>query len=63
MKDTLAYLLSLKRMTFQDTLTFVRVMDEFQKISSGTSGIPTLKLEDLRKSGQFNKSAKDSAIK
>jgi len=63
MKDTLAYLLSLKRMTFQDTLIFVRVMDEFQKISSGTSGIPTLKLEDLRKSVQFDKSAKDSAIK
>ena len=63
MKDTLAYLLSLKRMTFQDTLTFVRIMDEFQKISSGTSGIPTLRLEDLRKSGQIGKPAIDSTIK
>ena len=52
MKDTLAYLLSLKQMTFQDTLTFLRVMDEFQKISSGTSRIPALKLEDLRRSKQ-----------
>jgi hypothetical protein len=49
MKDSLAYLMSLQHMTFQDTLLFVRVMDEFQKISSGTSGIPPLKLEDLRK--------------
>jgi len=63
MKDTLAYLLSIKRMTFQDTLTFVRIMDEFQKISSGTSGIPALKLEDLRKSGQIGKPAIDSTIK
>jgi len=63
MKDTLAYLLSLKRMTFRDTLTFVRVMDEFQKISSGSSGIPTLRLEDLRKSEQIDKPAIDSIIK
>jgi hypothetical protein len=28
-------------------------MDEFQKISSGTSGIPPLTLERLRKAGQI----------
>src|ERR1017187_2261659 len=49
-RDSLAYLMSLPHMTFQDTLTFVRVMDEFQKITSGTTGIPPLKLEDLRRS-------------
>ena len=63
MKDTLAYLLSLKQMTFQDTLTFVRVMDEFQKISSGTSRIPSIKLEDLRKSKQINMPEIDTTIK
>jgi len=63
MKDTLAYLMSLKQMTFQDTLTFVRVMDEFQKISSGTSGIPALKLDDLRKIRQFGNSKTDTTIK
>ena len=63
MKDTLAYLLSLQRMTFRDTLTFVRVMDEFQKMSSGTSGIPALKLEDLRKSKQIGLLPIDSTIK
>ena len=51
-RDSLAYLISLKHMTFQDTLTFVRVMDEFQKISAGTSGIPPLKMEDLRMAGR-----------
>jgi hypothetical protein len=54
-RDSLAWLMSLKHMTFQDTLTFVRVMDEFQKISSGKSGIPLLKLEDLRNATQFDK--------
>jgi hypothetical protein len=49
-RDSLGYLMSLPHMTFQDTLTFVRVMDEFQKITSGSTGIPPLKLEDLRRS-------------
>ena len=62
-RDSLAYLMSLPHMTFQDTLTFVRIMDEFQKISSGTSGIPSLKLEDLRKIRQFDNSKTDSTIK
>ena len=62
-KDSLAWLMSLKHMTFQDTLTFVRIMDEFQDISSGTSGIPPLKLEDLRKAKQFDKSTIDTTIK
>ena len=63
MKDSLAYLMSLKHMTFQDTLMFVRVMDEFQKISSGTSGIPLLKLEDLRKAKQPYNLIRDTIIK
>jgi hypothetical protein len=50
-RDSLGYLMSLPHMTFQDTLTFVRVMDEFQKITSGSTGIPPLKLEDLRRAG------------
>lgn len=54
-RDSLAYLMSLPHMTFQDTLTFVRIMDEFQKISSGTSGIPPLTLESLRKAGQISR--------
>lgn len=62
-RDSLAYLMSLPHMTFQDTLTFVRIMDEFQKISSGTSGIPSLKLEDLRKIRQFNNPKTDTTIK
>lgn len=62
-RDSLAYLMSLRHMTFQDTLTFVRIMDEFQKISSGTSGIPPLKLEDLRKIRQFDNSKTDTTIK
>jgi len=62
-RDSLAYLMSLPHMTFQDTLTFVRIMDEFQKISSGTSGIPSLKLEDLRKIRQFDNSKTDTTIK
>ena len=49
LRDSLSYLLALHHMTFQDTLTFVRVMDAFQKISSGSSGIPPLQLDDLRK--------------
>ena len=49
LRDSLSYLLSLHHMTFQDTLTFVRVMDAFQKISSGSSRIPPLQLDDLRK--------------
>lgn len=52
MKDTLNYLMSLQQMSYQDTLTFVRVMDEFQKISSGRSGLQTISLEDLRKAGR-----------
>ena len=62
-RDSLAYLMSLPHMTFEDTLTFVRIMDEFQKISSGTSGIPSLKLEDLRKIRQFDNSKTDTTIK
>ena len=54
-RDSLAYLMSLPHMTFQDTLIFVRIMDEFQKISSGTSGIPPLTLESLRKAGQISR--------
>ena len=49
LQDSLSYLLALRHMTFQDTLTFVRVMDAFQKISSGSNGIPPLQLDDLRK--------------
>lgn len=62
-RDSLAYLMSLPRMTFQDTLTFVRIMDEFQKISSGTSGIPPLTLESLRKTGHLNNPVTDTTIK
>ena len=57
-RDSLGYLMSLPHMTYQDTLTFVRVMDEFQKNTSGSTGIPPRKLEDLRKvrpSGQQSK--------
>lgn len=52
MKDTLNYLMSLKQMSYQDTLTFVRLMDEFQKISSGSTGLPPVNLEDLRRLGR-----------
>jgi hypothetical protein len=52
MKDTLNYLMTLKQMSYQDTLTFVRVMDEFQKISSGSTGLPPVSLEDLRRAGK-----------
>lgn len=62
-RDSLAYLMSLPHMTFQDTLTFVRIMDEFQKISSGTSGIPPLTLESLRKTGQVKSTIADTIIK
>lgn len=62
-RDSLAYLMSLPHMTFQDTLTFVRIMDEFQKISSGTSGIPPLTLEGLRKAGRFNNPTIDTITK
>src|SRR6185312_11251962 len=62
-RDSLAYLMSLPHMTFQDTLTFVHIMDEFQKISSGTSGIPPLTLESLRKAGQLKSTIADTIIK
>lgn len=62
-KDSLAYLMSLPAMTFQDTLTFIRMMDEFHSISSGTSGIPEIKLDDLRKIKSFNNPITDSSIK
>ena len=52
MKDTLNYLMALKQMSYQDTLTFVRVMDEFQKITSGRAGLPPVSLEGLRRSGK-----------
>jgi hypothetical protein len=38
-------------------------MDDFQKISSGTSGIPPLTLESLRKAGQVKSSIADTIIK
>jgi len=62
MQDTLNYLIALKHMTFQDTLTFVRVMDEFQKINSGSSGLPPVSLENLRKAGKRNDSITDKSI-
>ena len=62
-RDSLAYLMSLPHMTFQDTLTFVRIMDEFQKISSGTIWIPPLILEGLRKAGQFSNPVTDKTFK
>ena len=62
-RDSLAYLMSLPHMTFQDTLTFVRIMDEFQKISSGTSGIPPLTIESLRKAGRAKSLIADTVIK
>ncbi len=62
-RDSLAYLMSLPHMTFQDTLTFVRMMDEFQKMSSGSNGIPPLTLEGLRKAGHFNSPTTDTIIK
>jgi hypothetical protein len=61
-RDSLAYLMSLPHMTFQDTLNFVRIMDEFQKITSGTSGIPPLTLESLRKAGQYSNPITDTII-
>ena len=62
-RDSLAYLMSLPHMTFEDTLSFVRIMDEFQKISSGTSGIPPLTLEGLRKTRELDNSKADTTIK
>ena len=49
MKDTLNYLISLPQMSYHDTLTFIKLMDEFHKISSGNTGLPSVSLEDLRK--------------
>lgn len=48
LKDTLSYLMDLKQMTFKDTLTFIRVTEEFQKITGGTGGLPPVTLEELR---------------
>ena len=62
MKDTLNYLMALKQMSFQDTLTFVKVMDEFQKITSGSGGVPTISLEDLRRAGKPHNLAIDTII-
>lgn len=62
-RDSLAYLMSLPHMTFEDTLSFVRIMDEFRKISSGTSGIPAITLEGLRKTGQYDNPKTDTTIK
>ena len=62
MKDTLNYLMALKQMSFQDTLTFVRVMDEFQKITSGRAGLAPVSLEDLRRSGKSNNLTTDTTI-
>ena len=52
MRDTLNYLMALKQMSYQDTLTFVRVMDEFQKITSGRAGLAPVNLVDLRRAGK-----------
>jgi len=62
-RDSLAYLMSLKNMTFQDTLTFIRMMDQFQQITSGSSGMPPLKLQELRRIKQINKVTNDTIIK
>jgi len=62
MKDTLNYLMALKQMSYGDTLTFVRVMDEFQKISSGSAGLPTVSLEDLRRKGKPQNLTIDTTI-
>ena len=62
MKDTLNYLMALKQMSYRDTLTFVRVMDEFQKISSGSAGLPTVSLEDLRRKGKLQNLTIDTTI-
>ena len=62
MKDTLNYLMALKQMSFQDTLTFVRVMDEFQKITSGRAGLAPVSLEDLRKVGKPHNLTIDTTI-
>lgn len=62
MKDTLNYLMALKQMSFQDTLTFVRVMDEFQKITSGRAGLAPVSLEDLRRSGKPHNLTIDTTI-
>ena len=62
MKDTLNYLMTLKQMSFQDTLTFVRVMDEFQKITSGRAGLAPVSLEDLRRSGKPHNLTIDTTI-
>lgn len=49
LKDTLQYLMSLKKMSFNDTLIFVRVMDEFSALTAGKDkSIPTITLEQLR---------------
>ncbi|MDQ2719379.1 MAG: hypothetical protein M3Z26_06400 [Bacteroidota bacterium] len=62
MKDTLNYLMALKQMSYQDTLTFVRVMDEFKKISSGSAGLPPISLEDLRRAGKPHNLTTDTTI-
>ncbi len=62
MRDTLNDLMALKQMSYQDTLTFVRVMDEFQKISSSSAGLPTVSLEDLRKAGKPYNLTTDTTI-
>ena len=62
MKDTLNYLMALKQMSFQDTLTFVRVMDEFQKITSGRAGLAPVSLEDLRRVSKPHNLTMDTII-
>ena len=62
MKDTLNYLMALKQMSFQDTLTFVRVMGEFQKITSGRAGLAPVSLEDLRRVGKQHNLTTDTTI-
>ncbi|AYD49032.1 hypothetical protein [Arachidicoccus soli] len=49
LKDTLQYLMSLQKMTFDDTLIFVRVMDQFNELTSGKDkSIPVITVEQIR---------------
>ena len=60
MRDTLNYLMALKQMSFQDTLTFIRVTDEFQKVTSGRARLAPVSLEDLRGAGKIHNTTKDT---
>lgn len=58
LKDTLNYLMSLKEMSYQDTLTFIRVTEDFHAITNGKGGLPPITLQELR----ALKAQKDSLI-